>query len=103
MSAGICRALEAAAIARAAGIGIYGRCMFETGLAHAAGAHLMAAVPDLVLQCELHMATCYAQEVILIKPFPVENGRVHVPKCPGLGVAVNPEMLARYSVFSRLG
>ena len=35
-SGGIRRALEVAAIARAAGIEVYGGCMFETGLAHAA-------------------------------------------------------------------
>ncbi len=102
-SGGIRRALEVAAIARAAGIEIYGGCMFETGLAHAAGAHLMAAVPDLVLQCEFYMATYYAQEDILTDPFPVRNGRVHVPQGPGLGVAVDPDRLARYSVCSPLG
>ena len=44
-SGGIRRCLEVAAIARAAGIGVYGGCMFETSIAHAAGAHLMAALP----------------------------------------------------------
>lgn len=97
-SGGIRRALEVAAIARAAGIEIYGGCMFETGLAHAAGTHLMAAVPDLHLQAEFYMATYYAQEDILVDPFPVKNGRIHVPTGPGLGVDVNPDMLAKYAV-----
>ncbi|MGI9505253.1 MAG: enolase C-terminal domain-like protein, partial [Geminicoccaceae bacterium] len=97
-SGGIRRALEVAAIARAAGIEVYGGCMFETGLAHAAGAHLMAAVPDLLLQCEFYMATYYAKEDILKEPFPVGGGRVHVPAGPGLGVSVNPEMLTKYAV-----
>ena len=35
-SGGIHRALEVAANTRAAGIGVYGVCMFETWLAHAA-------------------------------------------------------------------
>lgn len=97
-SGGIRRALEVAAIARAAGIEVYGGCMFETGLAHAAGAHLMAAVPDLKLQCEFYMATYYAQEDILTAPFPVKQGRVYVPKGPGLGVDVDREMLKKYAV-----
>nr|WP_306267484.1 enolase C-terminal domain-like protein [Pararhizobium sp. IMCC3301] len=97
-SGGIRRALEVAAIARAGGIEVYGGCMFETGLAHAAGAHLMAAVPDLLLQCEFYMANYYAQEDILTQPFPVRNGRVHVPTGPGLGVEVDPAMLAKYAV-----
>jgi len=97
-SGGIRRALEVAAIARAAGIEVYGGCMFETGLAHAAGTHLMAAVPDLILQCEFYMATYYAEDDILTEPFPVRNGRVHVPTGPGLGVTVDPDQLAKYAV-----
>ncbi len=95
-SGGIRRALEVAAIARAAGIEVYGGCMFETGVAHAAGAHLMAAIPDLVLGCEFYMATYYATEDILADPFPVQHGRVHVPAKPGLGVRPDPEKLAKY-------
>jgi muconate cycloisomerase len=101
-SGGIRRALEVAAIARAAGIEVYGGCMFETGLAHAAGAHLMAAVPDLRLGCEFYMATYYALDDILVDPFPVRGGRVHVPTGPGLGVSVDPEKLARYAVAPAL-
>ena len=97
-SGGIRRALEVAAIARAAGIDVYGGCMFETGLAHAAGAHLMAAVPDLRLECEFYMATYYAEMDILAEPFPVENGRVIPPTGPGLGVTVDREKLAHVTV-----
>jgi muconate cycloisomerase len=97
-SGGIRRALEVASIARAAGIEVYGGCMFETGLAHAAGTHLMAAVPDLRLQCEFYMATYYVQDDILLEPFPVRQGRVLVPDGPGLGVSVDPEKLAHYAV-----
>jgi muconate cycloisomerase len=93
---GIRRALEVAAIARAAGIEVYGGCMFETGIAHAAGAHLMAAVPDLRLGCEFYMATYYLQEDILTEPFPLKNGRVHVPQGPGLGVSVDKDLLRKH-------
>jgi muconate cycloisomerase len=93
---GIRRALEVAAIARAAGIDIYGGCMFETGLAHAAGTHLMAAVTDLHLGCEFYMPTYYAADDILTEPFPVRHGQVHVPTGPGLGVTVDPDRLAKY-------
>lgn len=95
-SGGIRRALEVAAIARAAGIEVYGGCMFETGIAHAAGAHLMAAVPDLVLGCEFYMATYYAAEDILTEPFPIKGGSVHVPSAPGLGVIPEADKLAKY-------
>ena len=95
-SGGIRRALEVAAIARAAGIDVYGGCMFETSIAHAAGALLMAAVPDLKLGCEFYMSTYYAEADILEEPFPVKNGMVQVPRGPGLGVSIDPEKLAKY-------
>ncbi|MBM3521592.1 MAG: cycloisomerase [Alphaproteobacteria bacterium] len=93
-SGGIRRCLEITAIARAAGIEVYGGCMFETSIAHAAGAHLMAAVPDLVLGCEFYMSTYYAKLDIATEPFPVRNGLVHVPTGPGLGVRPDPRKLA---------
>lgn len=95
-SGGIRRALEVAAIARLGGVDVYGGCMFETGIAHAAGAQLMAALPDLTLGCEFYMSTYYAREDILTEPFPVRDGLVHVPDGPGLGVAVDPDRLAKY-------
>jgi len=97
-SGGIRRALEVAAIARAAGIEVYGGCMFETGIAHTAGAHLMAAVPDLLLGCEFYMATYYLEEDVLAVPFPVRDGHVYVQRGPGLGVSVNREVLAKYRI-----
>ena len=95
-SGGIRRALEVAAIARIGGIDVYGGCMFETGIAHAAGAHLMAALPDLHLGCEFYMSTYYVREDILAEPFPVRDGLVHVPSGPGLGVGVDPDRVAKY-------
>ncbi|MEM7300711.1 MAG: enolase C-terminal domain-like protein [Pseudomonadota bacterium] len=95
-SGGIRRALEIAAIARAAGLEVYGGCMFETSIAHAAGAHLMAAVPDLELGCEFYMSTYYAETDVATEPFPVKNGFVHVPETPGLGVRLDLDKLAHY-------
>jgi len=44
------------------------------------------------------MSTYYAEDDILTEPFPVRNGRVHVPKGEGLGVQVDPEKLEKYAV-----
>ncbi|MEP3246376.1 MAG: enolase C-terminal domain-like protein [Sneathiella sp.] len=95
---GIRRALEVAAIARTAGIEVYGGCMFETGIAHAAGTHLVAALPDLKLGCEFYMPTYYASEDILTDPFPVKGGFVHVPTGPGLGVDIDREKLQKFTL-----
>ena len=97
-SGGIRRAIEVASIARAAGISVYGGCMFETGIASTAGAHLMAAIPDLTLGCEFYMPTYYLQEDILCKPFQVNKGQVIIPTKPGLGVEVNLDVLSKYRV-----
>lgn len=95
-SGGIRRCIEVAAIARAAGIEVYGGCMFETSIAHMAGAQLMAAIPDLTLGCEFYMSTYYAEADLAMTPFPVRGGHVHVPDTPGLGTAPDPAVLARY-------
>ena len=95
-SGGIRRCIEIAAIARAAGIEVYGGCMFETSIAHMAGAHLMAAIPDVTLGCEFYMSTYYAETDLATAPFPVKNGHVHLPNTPGLGTAPDPDMLARH-------
>lgn len=95
-SGGIRRALEIAAIARAAGIEVYGGCMFETSVAHAAGTHLMAAVPGLLLGCEFYMSTYFAEADIAAEPFPVKRGMVHVPDRPGLGIVPDAARLDRY-------
>ena len=95
-SGGIRRCLEIAAVARTAGIGVYGGCMFETSIAHAAGAQLMAALPELDLGCEFYMSTFYAEADIASDPFPVSDGAVHIPNNPGLGIAPCPDQLAQY-------
>ena len=42
------------------------------------------------------MSTYYAREDILTEPFPVRDGLLHVPEGPGLGVAVDPDRVAKY-------
>ena len=95
-SGGIRRCLEIAAVARTAGIGVYGGCMFETSIAHAAGAQLMAALTELSLGCEFYMSTFYAEADIATVPFPVSHGMVQIPNKPGLGVVPDPDRLAQY-------
>ncbi|MXY34547.1 MAG: cycloisomerase, partial [Boseongicola sp. SB0664_bin_43] len=97
-SGGIRRCLEVAAIARAAGIGVYGGCMFETSIAHAAGTHLAAALPELSLGCEFYMSAYYASADIAEPGLPVSAGKVRLPQGPGLGVKPNPDALARHRI-----
>lgn len=96
-SGGIRRALHIANIANSAGIEVYGGCMFETGIAHAAGAQLVGCLPNLTLGCEFYQCTYYSEADILEEPFPATDGYVRVPKGPGLGVSVNRDMLEKYT------
>ena len=97
-SGGMIRAREISAIAAAAGIACYGGSMMETGIAAAAGTHLIAATPNISLGCEFYQPTYYLEEDILAEPFPVADGKVHVPTGPGLGVVVDEDRLAKYTV-----
>ena len=97
-SGGLERAQQVVAIAEAAGMAAYGGDMFETGLAHLAGTHLIAATPGINLGCEFYQATYYLNEDILDEPFPVESGQVLVPNGPGLGITVNEERLHHFSI-----
>lgn len=97
-SGGLTRAQTVARMAAASGLSAYGGDMFESGLAHLAGTHMIAATPEITLGCEFYQASYFLVEDILEKPFPVENGQVVVPCGPGLGINVNPEKLAKYAI-----
>lgn len=99
MKAGsLTRAQTVARMAGAVGMQAYGGDMFETGLAHLAGAHMIAATPEITLGCEFYQASYFLEEDILAEPFRIENGQVIVPTAPGLGVEINLETVNRFSI-----
>ena len=89
---------KVSAICEAAGIACYGGDMFETGIAHLAGTHVIAATPNISLGCEFYQAKYFLERDLLAEPFPIENGRVIVPQTPGLGVRVDEERVRHYAV-----
>jgi muconate cycloisomerase len=95
---GALRARAVSAIAEAAGIACYGGDMFESGLGHAAGAQLIAATPNIALGCEFYQARFFLTQDLLTEPFPIADGKVQVPTGPGLGVEIDEDRLARYSI-----
>ena len=92
------RALRTAGIAADAGLAAYGGDMFETGLGHLAGVHVIAAAPAITLGCEFYQARWYLADDLLAEPFPVRDGAVIVPRAPGLGPRPDPEALARFAI-----
>lgn len=96
-SGGLTRAQTMARITAAHGLSAYGGDMFETGLAHLAGTHMIAATPEITLGCEFYQASYFLAEDILETPFPVSDGAVVVPNAPGLGSTVRADALERFA------
>ena len=69
---------------------------FKTGILLAACLHLIAALPNTELM-EYTLADSPLRKE-LTEPFACVGGYVQVPEKPGLGVVVNPEVVARYRV-----
>ncbi|MFN3938485.1 MAG: enolase C-terminal domain-like protein [Gemmobacter sp.] len=97
-SGGLRRAQQVAAIAGAAGLAAYGGDMFETGLGHLAGLHMIAACPAVTLGCEFYQARYFLAEDILASPFPIRDGAAHLPDGTGLGIAPDPGRLSRLAL-----
>lgn len=97
-SGGLSRGQTVARIAAAHGLTVYGGDMFEAGLAHLAGTHMIAATPEITLGCEFYQASYFLAEDILQEPFDVKDGRVIVPDGPGLGGRPEIGKLDHYAV-----
>ncbi|MEX0285271.1 MAG: enolase C-terminal domain-like protein [Paracoccaceae bacterium] len=97
-SGGLTRAQDVARMAATNGLSAYGGDMFEAGLAHLAGTHMIAATPEIDLGCEFYQATYYLAEDILETPFRIEEGRVIVPSGSGLGNRPDVDKLNRLAV-----
>ncbi len=97
-SGSLTRAQEVAGMAERHGLKAYGGDMFEAGLAHLAGAHMIAATPAIDLGCEFYQARYYLAEDILETPFPCNGGAVQVPDGPGLGIRPDVDKLNHYCI-----
>ncbi len=97
-SGSLTRAQSVARIAAAHGLTASGGDMFEAGLAHLAGTHMIAATPEITLGCEFYQARYFLKEDILETPFEIADGAVIVPDTPGLGPRPDIHKIAHYAV-----
>ena len=97
-SAGLTRAQMVARMAASGGLMAYGGDMFEAGLGHLAGMHMIAATPEITLGCEFYQSKYYLAEDILEDPIRYEDGHVVLPAGPGLGISPDREKLDRYAL-----
>ena len=90
---GLLRAGECETVARAVGLGITVGSVLELGIASTAGLHLAAAAQELTYPSYLIGPLKYERQ-ITSPELRVEQGAVEVPLGPGLGVAVDTDLLA---------
>lgn len=94
-SGGLFAAARVAAIAEAAGIGLYGGTMLESAVATIASAHLFATFPRLEWGTEL-FGPLLPTEEILAAPLDYSEFSLAVPTGPGLGIEIDEAALARF-------
>jgi len=70
---------------------------FKTGILLAACLHLIVALPNTELM-EFSLADSPIRRDLLTEPFRLVGGHVEVPEKPGLGIEVNPDVVAKYRV-----
>ncbi len=85
--------LRTAAIAEAAGIGLYGGTMLEGGIGTLAAAHAFLTLNKLAWDTEL-FGPLLLTEDILTEPPLYRDFQLHVSTLPGLGLAIDEERLA---------
>lgn len=70
---------------------------FKSGITLAASLHVMAALPEVEL-VELCQAESPLRHDLTRERFDVVDGQVSISDAPGLGITVNPDVIARYRV-----
>lgn len=94
-SGGLKRASEVIAIGQAAGLGLYGGTMLETGLGTAAALQLFATVEHLHWGTELFGPLLLTEE-ILARPITYRDFCVVLPEGAGIGVDLDPDKVNRF-------
>ena len=106
---GLYRAMEAAAVARAAGIICNVNGSVETGIGNLANLALAAAAPAVVLSCVVPVSTpaeaqsgqiagIYYKDDLIAQPMRLVDGAIELPTGSGMGIAVDKDKIARYRV-----
>jgi muconate cycloisomerase len=94
-SGGLFAAGHVAAIAQAAGIGLYGGTMLEGAIGTVASAQLFSTFAALEWGTELFGPLLLTEE-ILIEPLHYEEFSLHMPTGPGLGITIDEDRLAHF-------
>ncbi|MCF4129341.1 muconate/chloromuconate family cycloisomerase [Methylobacterium sp. SyP6R] len=93
---GLVELRKVAAVAEAAGIGLYGGCLLESSVGAAAHLHAFATLRDLAWGCE-HFGPQILTGDLVTEPLAFHDFAVHLPEGPGLGVTLDPDKLRHYA------
>jgi muconate cycloisomerase len=106
---GLYRAMEVAAVCRAAGILCNVNGSIETGVGNLANIHCAAAAPAVTLSCVIPVSTpaehqknriggIYYTDDLIAEPMRFVDGAIEVPTAPGMGIAVDAAKIEKYRV-----
>ncbi len=93
---GLLNTRKVAAVAEAAGIGLYGGCLLESSIGAAAHLQVFAGLRELAWGCE-HFGPQILTDDLVTEPLRFEDFHVHLPAGPGIGVTLDPAKLRRYA------
>ncbi len=104
---GLYRAMEVAAVCRAAGIVCNVNGSIETGVGNLANVQLAAAAPAATLSCVIPVSTpaehqdgriagIYYKDDLLAAPMKFVDGAIEVPMAAGMGIAVDAAKIEKY-------
>ena len=106
---GLYKAMEVAAVCRAAGIICNVNGSVETGVGNLANIHLAAAAPAATLSCVVPVSTpaewlkgqvggIYYRDDLIVAPMQLVDGGIEVPSAPGMGIDVDLAKVEKYTV-----
>ncbi len=93
---GLLATRNVAAVAEAAGIGLYGGCLLESSIGAAAHLQVFAGLPNLAWGCE-HFGPQILTDDLVTEPLRFADLHIHLPTGPGLGVTLDTDKLRRYA------
>jgi muconate cycloisomerase len=106
---GLYRAMEVAAVARAAGIVCNVNGSAELGIGNLANVALAAAAPAVTLSCVIPVSTpasaqrgqiggVFYRDDLIAAPMELSDGAIRIPTGAGLGIDVDPAKIEQYRV-----
>eukprot|EP01037_Dinobryon_pediforme_P005774 gene5774-5837_t len=94
--AGLLGMRKVAAIAEAAGIGLYGGCLLESSIGAAAHLQVFAGLRTMEWGCE-HFGPQILVEDLATTPLRFADFHIHLPTGPGMGVTLDPDKISHFA------